>query len=270
MELIVLSILLLVVAVRGATTMSLGKIQTALREAETEEAEVVERCCTIESSLRQLEQEKKALDQEEKLLENDKDLAALEITKLGATPISESEVQAQMVPTAPAVTAATPPPSQEDQPSQEGEQAASPHDADAAADTRSDPDQPPEAETAPQESAFRILLVDDNVQLRELLQQALSKNYEVVEAGDGLEALTKILKEKQVFDLVITDLKMPNIDGKALLENLPQGVPAIVISAFVKRPEFQKALERLEPVAVFEKPFQISTLREAIHQVSNP
>ena len=59
---------------------------------------------------------------------------------------------------------------------------------------------------------MKLLIVDDEKQIRELIKKyALHENYEVIEAGDGLEAIT-IVKEK-VIDLVIMDIMMPNLDG---------------------------------------------------------
>ena len=112
----------------------------------------------------------------------------------------------------------------------------------------------------------RVLVVDDNAEFRGLLQQALSKGYEVVGAVDGQDAMAKIREESRGFDVVVTDLKMPNVDGIAFLEGLQEPVPTIVISGFLNRPEFQEALGRLEHVAVLEKPFKMAEMREAIEK----
>lgn len=112
----------------------------------------------------------------------------------------------------------------------------------------------------------RILVVDDNDELRSLLKQALSKDYEVLEAPNGFEALSQILKQKQVYDLVITDLNMPKVNGITLIEHLPADIPTIIISAFLNKPEFKKALAELQPAGVLEKPFQMATLRNTIQE----
>jgi type IV pilus assembly protein PilB len=65
----------------------------------------------------------------------------------------------------------------------------------------------------------RILVVDDDAALREILRDTLeSERYEVVEAGDGNEALASIFKDRP--DLIVTDLKMPALDGLELLRKL--------------------------------------------------
>ena len=96
------------------------------------------------------------------------------------------------------------------------------------------------------------------------MRQALKADYEVVGAADGYEAFTKILKERQEFDLIVTDLRMPNISGITLAENLPKDIPIIVISAYLQRPSFKEAMKRIHPVAVLEKPFKLSAIRKAI------
>lgn len=65
--------------------------------------------------------------------------------------------------------------------------------------------------------ARKILTVDDSPTVRQLLHMTLSDaGYDVVEAADGEEALAKV-RENQ-FDMLVTDLNMPKIDGIALIE----------------------------------------------------
>ncbi len=62
----------------------------------------------------------------------------------------------------------------------------------------------------------RILTVDDSASIRQMVSFTLRKaGHEVVEAVDGKDALAKIDKEK--FDMIITDLNMPNVDGIQLI-----------------------------------------------------
>ena len=88
-----------------------------------------------------------------------------------------------------------------------------------------------------------ILVVDDDKDVRYLLKTTLSDEYNVVEAGD------------EKIDLIVTDLKMPGSDRIELIQNLPSDIPFIVIFAYLHLPEFSTALDRLEPAAVFRKPF---------------
>ena len=111
-----------------------------------------------------------------------------------------------------------------------------------------------------------ILIVDDEEDMRKVLQDALVEDYHVVEAGDGHYGLSEVLVGERNIDLVITDLKMPGSDGIELIENLPEETPVIVMSGYLSTPEFQDALKHFHPAAVFEKPFQISALFQAIHR----
>lgn len=79
----------------------------------------------------------------------------------------------------------------------------------------------------------RILVIDDELDIREMLSDALSlAGYRTDQAPDGFEALKKLRAEK--YDLVITDVNMPRMDGFALLEYMRSHgdkTPAIVLTA---------------------------------------
>jgi two-component system chemotaxis response regulator CheY len=65
----------------------------------------------------------------------------------------------------------------------------------------------------------RILAVDDSAAMRQMVGITLAgAGYEVLQAADGREALQ--IAEKQKFDLVITDVNMPNMDGLTLVRQL--------------------------------------------------
>jgi CheY-like chemotaxis protein len=93
---------------------------------------------------------------------------------------------------------------------------------------------------------YRLLVVDDEPSIRNLLQASLSKEgYEVRVANDGFDALAQM--RGALPDLILTDLKMPNMSGFELLSvvrrRFPQ-VPTIAISG-----EFQPADEELGVLA---------------------
>jgi two-component system, cell cycle sensor histidine kinase and response regulator CckA len=79
-----------------------------------------------------------------------------------------------------------------------------------------------------------ILLVEDEAISRYAFAQILrSKGHEVVEAANGVEALT--LLDKYTFNLIITDLVMPGLDGFALVAQIRQklpNVPIVLISGY--------------------------------------
>ncbi len=82
--------------------------------------------------------------------------------------------------------------------------------------------------------ATKILLVEDEQMLRESLAQLLGdEGYQVVQAADGKAGLDAAIAEP--VDLVLTDIRMPVMDGMALLKHLQQVIPqtpVIVITAF--------------------------------------
>lgn len=80
----------------------------------------------------------------------------------------------------------------------------------------------------------RILLVEDNVEMQELLRQIIAPIYEVIQAANGIAAL-EILADQEV-DGIITDLMMPQMDGFTLVKHLKankiwQNLPVIVLTA---------------------------------------
>ena len=83
----------------------------------------------------------------------------------------------------------------------------------------------------------KILLVDDESLVRTVARRILeSEDYDVVEAADGVEALE--LCEEQAFDLVVTDVVMPRMNGLDLIAGLakrPGALRAVVTSAYTQR-----------------------------------
>ena len=81
--------------------------------------------------------------------------------------------------------------------------------------------------------AHRILVVDDEVKMRRLLEMSLKNmGHEVVMTADGIDALACC--DEAPFDLILTDLKMPRMDGLQLLRSLRErgeDVPVIVLTA---------------------------------------
>jgi signal transduction histidine kinase len=74
-----------------------------------------------------------------------------------------------------------------------------------------------------------VVVADDDPALREVLKAMLAGLADrVIEAGDGAEALAAI--EANRVQLVLADLGMPGVDGKALLDRLPPSLPAIIIT----------------------------------------
>jgi CheY-like chemotaxis protein len=113
----------------------------------------------------------------------------------------------------------------------------------------------------------RILIVDDDQKLATLLQESLrtlGEGYDVVTAGGTDEALAKV--SKRSFDLVITDLMMPEVDGLQLLEALKAINPAMVtvaMTAFDSR-EMRARAERFGIYHYLAKPFSVHEFRQCV------
>ncbi len=79
---------------------------------------------------------------------------------------------------------------------------------------------------------YKILIADDEAEIRELLRLYLEKDgYEVLEAADGIETMAKVKKEQP--DLLILDIMMPGLDGYRVLRNIREdnNIPVIMLSA---------------------------------------
>jgi two-component system response regulator AtoC len=114
-------------------------------------------------------------------------------------------------------------------------------------------------------NARRILVVDNEAKMRRILELSLkSLGHSILEAGDGVEALAII--EEQPVDLVLTDLRMPRMDGIALLGALrerSQDVPVIVMTAYATI-ETAIAAMKLGAVDYIIRPFEMETVEMAV------
>jgi len=116
------------------------------------------------------------------------------------------------------------------------------------------------------ETKAKILLVDDNQMFREAISTALGESgYTVVEAADGRAALDAYYE--QPFDVIITDIFMPDMDGLELLEYF-QGAPdARVIVVSGGSPEGIDLIDAARELGAFrtlEKPFDLVDLEQAV------
>ncbi len=112
-----------------------------------------------------------------------------------------------------------------------------------------------------------ILIVDDEKNYLVVLKELLSEeNYEVITAENALQAL-EIFKESDL-DLVLTDMKMPNIDGIELLENIRSvnsEIPVIIMTAYATVEKAVKAMKK----GAFDyvtKPFQNEELKITVRK----
>jgi len=116
----------------------------------------------------------------------------------------------------------------------------------------------------------RILLVDDEANMRRIMTIMLQRlDFEVLQAADGKQALNQLKQE--IVDLIITDLRMPKMDGLALLNQLQQqnsDIPVIMITAYGSVESAVSAMKH----GAFDfiiRPFEIDALEVAINRALN-
>ena len=119
----------------------------------------------------------------------------------------------------------------------------------------------------------KILIIDDDKLILMTLKRLLIREgYQVITAINGKLALRKV--EDNSFDLIISDIKMPEMDGietvkkirEYLTQNNKRSIPEIFITAYAKEEIYQKALE-LNAAGYIEKPFDVKTLLQTTKEV---
>ena len=113
----------------------------------------------------------------------------------------------------------------------------------------------------------KILLVDDNAPFRYLITEILKyddEDFSVSVSGDGVSALASL--EIEQFDVLITDINMPHMDGIALFHKVrelyPQ-LPVVFISGFVNNSLSDQLLSE-GAFHVFKKPFDLKLFKRVI------
>jgi len=116
----------------------------------------------------------------------------------------------------------------------------------------------------------RILVVDDEVQIRSLLRQMLeAEGYQVLTAADGEEAMGMV--HAHTLDLVITDMIMPGKDGLKLIMELQREYPELPVIAIsgggaIRAEQYLSMVSYLGDIATMEKPFERRRLLRLVHQ----
>ena len=115
----------------------------------------------------------------------------------------------------------------------------------------------------------RILLADDDAATRDLVKRALESDGHTVQVTqDGSEALDRV-KAAQPFDLLVSDVEMPLLDGVKLAERasaLQPGLRILLMSGFAEQLERAKTLKGPQ-VAVISKPFTLDQVRATVRKL---
>lgn len=113
----------------------------------------------------------------------------------------------------------------------------------------------------------RILIVDDNVMMRKLIRNLFrDENFEIEEASNGIEGLEIVGQNS--FDLIITDIIMPKMEGLELIMNLRKNFPEIKIIAISGgKPYYLYMAKKLGIQGVFTKPLNHDMFLKAVKRI---
>lgn len=118
---------------------------------------------------------------------------------------------------------------------------------------------------------LRLLVAEDELELRTVLRKTLThEGYEVETASNGREALELLRRDAHGFDLLITDLRMPEKDGEQLLHEALELLPNLKVIVISGYSDIQMHLA-LKQKGAFEyviKPFKIPDLLDVIERAT--
>ncbi|MCL3780497.1 hybrid sensor histidine kinase/response regulator [Prolixibacteraceae bacterium JC049] len=128
---------------------------------------------------------------------------------------------------------------------------------------------PQPAPTTANESQLKILLVEDNTDVLTYIKQGLSPFYQITEAMNGVEALEKLTEQE--FDLIVSDVMMPLMDGTTLCQKIKADIttshiPVILLTALSESDEKIKGIESGAD-AYITKPFNMAYLKTRIEKL---
>jgi two-component system, cell cycle response regulator CpdR len=113
----------------------------------------------------------------------------------------------------------------------------------------------------------RVLIVDDEDSMRMLVARAIAMDgHEIVTAADGAEALEILGNERGAFDLLLTDIQMPVMDGIALALAAARDFPDLTILLMTGFADQRERASGLNAIAhdVITKPFSVADIRTAV------
>ena len=114
----------------------------------------------------------------------------------------------------------------------------------------------------------RVLIADDEDSMRVLVARAIAMDgHETVTAEDGAEALDILTREGGSFDLLLTDIQMPVMDGIALALAVARDYPWLAILLMTGYTDQRERASNLEALIhdVVPKPFSLAVIRAAVN-----
>jgi two-component system, cell cycle response regulator CpdR len=113
----------------------------------------------------------------------------------------------------------------------------------------------------------KILIADDEESMRTLVARAIAMDgHETVTAQDGAEALEILVREDGAFDLLLTDIQMPVMDGIALALSAARDFPDLTILLMTGYADQRERASNLDALVhdVVTKPFSVADIRTAV------
>ena len=113
----------------------------------------------------------------------------------------------------------------------------------------------------------RVLIADDEESMRQLVARAIAMDgHETTTAEDGAEALEILVKNNGRFDLLLTDIKMPVMDGIALALAAARDFPKLTILLMTGFADQRERASGLDAIIhdVVTKPFAVADIRTAV------
>src|SRR5262245_35461832 len=113
----------------------------------------------------------------------------------------------------------------------------------------------------------RILIAEDEEGIRSLVARALSQDgHAVTTANDGAEALDVLTREQGEFELLLTDIRLPIMDGIALALAAARDHPNVAILLMTGYADQRERASGLDALIhdVIAKPFSLATIRTAV------
>lgn len=113
----------------------------------------------------------------------------------------------------------------------------------------------------------KILIADDEDSMRQLVARAIAMDgHEIVTAQDGAEALEILTREDGAFDLLLTDIQMPIMDGIALALSAARDFPDLTILLMTGFADQRERASNLNALVhdVVTKPFSVADIRTAV------
>jgi CheY-like chemotaxis protein len=123
---------------------------------------------------------------------------------------------------------------------------------------------------------LRVLCIDDEPLLREILKEALEMHQHTVETADGggsgIEAFHRARKEGRPFDVVITDLGMPGVNGRQVAEEVKRASPQTAVLMLTgwgnMLDESNESVANVD--ALLSKPPRVNEILEALARLKHP